>query len=49
MSLVDSTSEPAPKTYTNKHGQTATMNTANIGRRDSLGCENGAWSFTPAT
>lgn len=43
-SLAESASEkPATKTYTNKHGQTATMNTANIGRRDSLGRENGAW------
>ena len=27
-----SEAEPPPRTYTNKHGQTATMNTANIGR-----------------
>lgn len=36
VSLVDSTSEPAAKTYTNKHGQTATMNTENIARPASL-------------
>ena len=33
-SLAETTSEPKPtaRTYTNKHGQTATMNTENIGR-----------------
>lgn len=35
-SLVTNTSEKsAAKTYTNKHGQTATMNTENIGKRKS--------------
>lgn len=42
-SLSSKDSEKAKKTYTNKHGQTATMNTENIGRRDSMGRENGAW------
>lgn len=32
-SLPQSGSDKQPKTYTNKHGQTATMNTENIGRR----------------
>ena len=32
-SLVESTSEPTPKTYTTKHGTVATMNTENIVKR----------------
>ena len=37
-SLGDSSSEKtAAKTYTNKHGQTATMNTENIAKLDLLG------------
>lgn len=36
-SLAESASEKqAPKTYTNKYGQTATMNTENIARPASL-------------
>lgn len=33
LSLLQNRSEPVAKTYTNKHGQTATMNTENIGQR----------------
>lgn len=32
-SLATVASEKPPRTYTNKHGQTATMNTQNIGRK----------------
>ncbi|MGH8190747.1 MAG: hypothetical protein ACREP2_04810 [Rhodanobacteraceae bacterium] len=34
-SLVTVTSEKSARTYTNKHGQEATMNTGNIGKRDT--------------
>jgi len=34
-SLVQSASEPAPRTYTDRHGNTGTMNTANIGKSNS--------------
>ena len=44
-SLADSASEKqVAKTYTNKHGQTATMNTENIGKRESHGRENGVFA-----
>lgn len=40
-------SQSEPRTYTTRHGTTATMNTGNIGRRDAVSTENEPDSSTP--